>query len=125
MLEGLDETYSIGGDDTEFFWRLQLKGFTLGFAEGAVMHYRLRDDLSSLAKQFYRYGKAAPQLYKSFHAQGMPRSSIRMRYAPGHGSCYTGFYLLADRSRKGQWVRAASMRAGKLVGSLRARTLWL
>lgn len=124
-LEGFDETYRSAGEDTEFFWRLQLKGFTLGFSEGASMHRRLRDDLYSLAKQFYGYGKSGPLLYKSFRAQGMPRSSITMAVRSWAWIVLHGFYLLADRSRKGQWVRAASMRAGKMVGSLKARTLWL
>ena len=74
-LGGFDESYR-GGDDAEFFWRAQLAGYRLEFAERAVVSYRLSPTVGSMCRKSYITGRACAQLYRQFRRDGMPRSSL-------------------------------------------------
>jgi glycosyltransferase involved in cell wall biosynthesis len=124
-LGGFDEMYKGGGDETDFFLRAQLAGFTLGFAPNAVMHYRRRDRLAGLARQYYGYGKAGPTLYRRFRANGMPRSSLPVVFRSWASIVLRSHYLFRGRAQRRQWIRAISMRVGKIVGSVKCRVLYL
>lgn len=122
---GFDETYVSGGDDTDFCWRAQHAGFTIGFAPDAVMHYRERETLRALAKQHYRFGLQDPHLFRDHRAHGMPRPGLRAVL----GS-WVSLTLGAPRwwpvaHQRRQWVRSLARRCGRVVGSLRYRTLFL
>jgi glycosyltransferase involved in cell wall biosynthesis len=68
-LRGFDESLGYQqGNETEFFWRLQLAGYWLAFVPTAVMAYRLRRSLRvNLARQF-RYGYARRRLQHGYRA---------------------------------------------------------
>src|SRR5205807_410290 len=53
-LGGFDEHIVYGGAETEFFWRLQLAGYSLGYVPLAVVHYRLRPRARDLLLQQFR-----------------------------------------------------------------------
>ncbi|GAB2660097.1 glycosyltransferase family A protein [Prescottella soli] len=61
---GWDTSYVYALEDMEFSWRLQLRGFSLGWEPRAVVDYRLRDDLRSLWRQSFAYGRGEVQLYR-------------------------------------------------------------
>jgi GT2 family glycosyltransferase len=113
-------------EDIDLSWRLQLHGYRLYCAEQAVMHVRYRGSEPALWKQQVRFAAAHAYLYKHFHAQGMPRSSARaagrelLRLARTAG-CLRG----PDRKARLLWLRAAGVRWGRLVGSLRYGVLYL
>ena len=119
-----DEAFDFGNSDIEFAWRAQLESCRLHFAPGAVMHQRLKRDLGALARQHYAYGKSDPKLYRRFRHRGMP--------APGSWDALDGWRDLAAGARRhrspdvrARWVRFAARRAGRVVGSVRDRTLTL
>lgn len=123
-LGGFDERHAVGGEDVELFWRAQLASYRLCFVPTAIVHYRYREDLATLARQFYRYGRAEPQLYRTFARWGVQRSSVRqalrnwawiLRHVPD---------FFGDSRRKGIWIRKASYRFGRLVGSFTFRTFY-
>ncbi len=124
-VEGFNEDYVYGAEDVEFSWRLQLAGYQLGFSRQAVAHYRLRPDLRSLARQFYNYGRSGPRLYRDFRSAGMPRSSIRGALKAWAWLIVHSPDLARDRTRRGNWAKRAASRAGKVVGSIENRTLYL
>jgi GT2 family glycosyltransferase len=123
-LGGFNEDYSHSVDN-EFCWRLQLAGYTLGFAKNAVVSYRYRKGIMQVAEQSFAWGKAHARLYRDFHQSGMPsiyftRSLLHWFWIVCSMPC-----ALTGRSRAGLWVRRASYRIGRLVGSLQQRVLYI
>ena len=59
---GFDARFRKAGDDVDFIWRLQDKGYTIGFAPAAqVWHYR-RNSVEAYLKQQRGYGEAEAML---------------------------------------------------------------
>lgn len=124
-LGGFDEAFRYGSDDVDFFWRLQLAGFRLGFAAAAVVQYRYRGSLRDLARQHYAYGKSEPQRYRKFRSEGAaarPAATVARELA--HLLALAPKMLRSPRER-GAWVRMAALRAGRVVGSVRWRAVYL
>src|SRR5438477_1899137 len=60
---GFDPTYTSAGDDVDVCWRLQNRGYAIGFSPaGTVWHYR-RNTVKAYLKQQMGYGKAEALLY--------------------------------------------------------------
>lgn len=124
-LGGFDESYRAGGDEVEFCWRAQLAGYRLGFAPGAVMHYRPRQGAWAHARQSYGYGKAYPRLYHDFRRLGMPRPSA-VRGAAAWWWLVRHLSWLGRRgTERDDWFRGAGIHLGRLVGSVRWRVVYL
>jgi glycosyltransferase involved in cell wall biosynthesis len=66
-LGGFDERIRWGGgDDTDFFWRLQLAGYHIAAAPDALVARRLRPTLRSSIRQEFSYAYAVAQLERSY-----------------------------------------------------------
>jgi glycosyltransferase involved in cell wall biosynthesis len=66
-INGFDPQFRAAGDDVDFIWRLQHRGYTIGFAPAAqVWHYR-RNTIKAYLKQQRGYG-TAEALLKYKHA---------------------------------------------------------
>jgi glycosyltransferase involved in cell wall biosynthesis len=125
QLGGFDEAFRYGSDDVDFFWRLQLAGFHLGFAPTAVVQYRYRGSLRDLAKQHYAYGKSEPQRYRKFRSEGAaarPAATVARELA---NLVAVAPKMLRSPRERGAWVRMASLRAGRIVGSVRWGAVYL
>ncbi len=62
-VHGFEPTYTAAGDDVDFCWRLQNRGYAIGFSPAAtVWHYR-RNTVKAYLKQQMGYGKAEALLY--------------------------------------------------------------
>jgi cellulose synthase/poly-beta-1,6-N-acetylglucosamine synthase-like glycosyltransferase len=62
-LGGFEPIFAAAGDDVDFCWRLQNKGYSVGFSPAAtVWHYR-RNTVKAYLKQQMGYGKAEALLY--------------------------------------------------------------
>lgn len=57
-INGFDATFRIAGDDVDLCWRLQKKGWTLGFSPSAMVWHKRRDSVKHYLKQQKNYGKA-------------------------------------------------------------------
>ena len=66
-LNGFSESYG-QAHDVDFCWRAQLAGFSLRFAPGADVQYRLRSDLRGVWRQALAMGREAALLHRDFHA---------------------------------------------------------
>ncbi len=122
---GFDERYVGGGDDCDFFWRLQLEGRRVCFVPDAVVEYQERAALRIVALQFFRYGFADARLFRDFRGRGMPRRSLLTV-----GREWLHLWLLApwywiDRARRRQWVKSVARRIGRVGGSIRLRVWYL
>ena len=124
-LGGFDGAFEYGSDDVEFFWRAQLAGLALGYAPDAVMHYRLRPDLTRMARQYYDYGRSHPKLYRAFRGAGMPRTGLRAGGRVWLGLAGQLPALAGSRRSRAVWLTRAAMRWGRIVGSARHRVVYL
>jgi len=122
---GWDERFTFGSSDQVFAWEAQLAGYRLAFAPEAVMQLRFRRNISGTARQFYRYGHSGPKLHRVFQHAGIPRPDNRTALEIWRDLLVGLPDLWGPRERRGHWIRKASFRLGRLVGSARARTLVL
>lgn len=65
---GFDSGFS---QDVAFSWLAQAKGWRLGFADGAIVHYRWRSTLRGMALQRYRWGYSEIAIESFFRAHGL------------------------------------------------------
>jgi GT2 family glycosyltransferase len=59
---GFDPRFRAAGDDVDICWRLQERGWTIGFCPTAVVWHHRRNSIRAFWKQQYGYGKAEAQL---------------------------------------------------------------
>ena len=120
-LGGFDEAFIFGGEETEFFWRAQLRGHELRMVPEAVVTYAQIEGLRPVFSQKIRYGRAADQLYTSFRTEGMPRSSTRRAIRKW---ARLPLKVASALLRRGTWydvVISFAFLAGRLSGSWRYR----
>ena len=119
---GFDEDIP-GADDVDLCWRVQLAGYPMWSESGAVVAKRRRRTAAGVWRQHFNFGVHDVMLYGKYAGRGMPR---RLRRA---GRRYAWLVVhvmdLATPARRRSWVRVAAAQAGRLVGSLRSRTLYL
>ncbi len=120
-----NEDYAMGGSDVEFSWRVGLAGGQLSFAPRAVMRRRAPADLAGLARTYFRYGLAAPRVYRDFRAAGMPGSDRRQLTSLWRFLARGAPRAVRSHGFRGRWVRVAAVRLGRVVGSVRHRALYL
>jgi len=123
-LGGFDEG-TASGDDVDLSWRAQLASYTLGFAVDGVVHYRYRPTLGGLAAQYYKYGKGNAWLFARFASAGMPTSGLGAGLRRWWLLLRLVRHLPTSPSHRGRWVQLAALSAGRLVGSIRQRRLYL
>jgi GT2 family glycosyltransferase len=63
---GFDHQFRIAGDDVDLCWRLQEKGWTLGFNPAAMVWHHRRNSVKAYWKQQLNYGKAEADLEKKW-----------------------------------------------------------
>src|SRR5207253_2467489 len=83
---GFDPRFRIAGDDVDVCWRLQERGWTLGFHPAAMVWHHRRDSLRAYWKQQIGYGRAEAMLERKwpekYNGPGHVRWAGRMY---GHG----------------------------------------
>jgi glycosyltransferase involved in cell wall biosynthesis len=57
-----DSQFRIAGDDVDVCWRLQDKGYTLGFHPTAIVWHRRRNSVRAYLRQQFNYGRAEAML---------------------------------------------------------------
>lgn len=112
--------------DIDFSWRLQLAGYSISDAPGAVMHVRLRSDLAAIWRQTTRTATAHSWLFRRFGGQGMPRDPWRVVWADYWWLLRNARALpFRDNEFVVYWLYKAGLRWGRLLGSVRHRVWYL
>lgn len=118
-LLGFDEELEFG-EDIDLCWRGQYAGFTLTFAPGAIVEYRLRTDLTHVWKQSFNYGTSDAVLLKRHYPYGarrpLPDSLVEALSVPG-----AGISMLFRPWLVRKFVNRAGNFAGRISGSIRER----
>ena len=118
---GFDESFLVG-EDIDCCWRLQLAGFRFAPADAAVVSRREPATLGAVFRQALAYGRSGPRLYRRHRAEGARRA--------GRAALRSWVWLaaslprLADEQVRRQWVRAAGVRSGRLIGSVEQRAFF-
>ncbi|MDQ3621638.1 MAG: glycosyltransferase [Verrucomicrobiota bacterium] len=104
---GFDEQFRIAGDDVDVCWKLQAKGWTLGFHPAAVVSHHRRTSLKAYWRQQLNYGRAEAMLEvkwpEKYNAIGHIGWQGRLY---GTGAC-RGLGWLRSRIYHGVWGTAA------------------
>ncbi|MEA3216753.1 MAG: hypothetical protein QOJ19_2909 [Acidimicrobiia bacterium] len=119
-----NERYVVGNDDVEFSFRAQLSGYRLGYAPDAVVAYRHRERGRDMFRQFCRYGRSEPLLYRSFRQWGMQRPTA-WEVAKRWSRIVLEAPLVLIPAKRGPWLVRAGFSFGRLRGSLRYRAPYL
>ena len=124
-VDGFDESFRGGGDETDFFWRAQLSGCSLEFIPEALVRYYQRSSPGAVVRQFIAYGRSEAKLYRKFKDRGMPRSSpIRAPIAAL--SAIIGLVLAGgDTPSKTKFAARLGRNVGRIQGSVRERVWYL
>ncbi len=122
---GFDPVYRAAGDDVDLCWRLQERGWKLGFAPAAVVWHHRRNSVRTYWKQQKGYGKAEallerkwPQRYNAaghvswrgrLYGRGLTLSLGLLRNRVYHGVWGTAPYQFQDPRRPGAWLELPLM----------------
>jgi GT2 family glycosyltransferase len=103
---GFDPTFRIAGDDVDLCWRLQQRGWTLGFHPGAMVWHHRRAAVRTYWSQQLNYGRAEAMLERKwpekYNAVGHLRWNGRL-YGKGF---WQFFRLNRRRIYHGSWGTA-------------------
>jgi glycosyltransferase involved in cell wall biosynthesis len=106
------------GEDIDLCWRLQLQGYRFVIDFGALVSKRERQETMQVFRQAAKYGLSGPALYRRHRATGARRNLV--------GAAKSWLWLIVQLpglirkgSRRTEWARAAGMRTGRLLGSIR------
>lgn len=119
---GFDETMDTQ-IDLDLSWRLQAAGHEPAFVPAAVVRYRYRQRLASLWRQELAYGVGEARLYAKYR-RALPRRRLR-RTLRGWVDVATAVPAAVTRSGRARLVTVAGAATGRLLGSIRHRTLYL
>lgn len=113
------------GEDVDLSWRLQLAGYPLHYQPAALVHKRPRPTSGHKVRQRVNYGRHDVRLYKRLRPSGMPRRPpvALVRHYGWLG--LNAWRLAAGGHGRTTWLVSASSAAGRMVGSLEQRTLFL
>jgi len=105
-INGFDHQFRIAGDDVDLCWRLQARGWTLGFNPAAMVWHHRRNSVKTYWKQQLNYGKAEAFLEKKW-----PEKYNAAGHVPWSGRLYfKGFEQLLGSMRgriyQGTWGSA-------------------
>jgi GT2 family glycosyltransferase len=124
-LGGFDEGYARGGDETDFFWRGQLRGHELRFVPGAAIMYTEKSAPKHKFLQYYHYGRSHVQLFKAFETAGMPRASNK-RAVRAWIDIVRGFVAgIHSPQRRRIAISHVGQRCGRIAGSVEFRVWYL
>lgn len=124
-LGGFNEEYRSGGEEPDLFWKAQLAGYSLAFAPKAIVHYRQRPSAIAVFRQSFRWGAEDPHLFRDFRDYGMPGPSWRKFRGRWIGLLMTLPGVLEGPESRRRWMRRAGRGLGRIVGSVRWRTLYV
>ncbi len=111
-------------EDVDLSFRLRRSGIELAFVASAAIAKRERRGSRMILKQYYAYGLRDPELYRRHRATLIEPPSPAATLRSYAGIVARIPLLWASHQRK-LWARQVGRRAGRLVGSVRHRVLYL
>jgi glycosyltransferase involved in cell wall biosynthesis len=127
-VEGFDPQFRTAGDDVDLCWRLQSRGWTIGFNPAALVWHHRRNSASTYLRQQRGYGRAEALLERKwpekYNAAGHISWSGRV-----YGKGIASLFKWSSRIYHGIWGSAPFQSiyepAGSLLGALPLMPEWL
>jgi glycosyltransferase involved in cell wall biosynthesis len=111
--------------DVDLAWRLQLAGYPIVVVPEAVLFNRQRATESKRWMQTFRWSRYEPGLYRRFRDRGMPRSNSKSAAVQWVWLVTRLPLLPFSAAHREVWLRRSAVRAGRLVGSITERLIYL
>jgi glycosyltransferase involved in cell wall biosynthesis len=111
-------------EDTDYCWRVQLRGVTLHFVPDAIVHIRFDDSVHKLFKQASLWGEYNVVIYKKYLAFGMPRLSRKeglIKYNKFLKNLCAGIFKIRNKSDLRSYAWGSGWHWGRLKGSIKHR----
>jgi GT2 family glycosyltransferase len=104
---GFDPRFRIAGDDVDVCWKLQARGWTLGFNPAAVVWHHRRHTIKAYWKQQVNYGRAEAMLERKWPEKYNSVGHVGWRgRLYGTGAC-RGIGWWSSRIYHGVWASSA------------------
>jgi glycosyltransferase involved in cell wall biosynthesis len=124
-LGGFDEEL-IGCEDVDLAWRAQLEGRTLATRVDAFVYHRVPERPIDAFRKLLFYGKYQPLLFARFRPSAMTRQPTHRAMARWLVLLATAYRLvIGSEEQRRAWCAEAGRRTGRVVGSIRFRSLYL
>jgi O-antigen biosynthesis protein len=102
---GFDKQFRVAGDDVDLCWRLQERGWTIGFTPAAMVWHHTRNSIRRYWKQQFGYGRAEAMLERKwpekYNSAGHVRWTGRM-----YGQGLVRAFGRVERIYYGSWCSA-------------------
>lgn len=108
--------------DTDYCWRIQLKGIQLHFVPEAIINIRFRESSTETFKQSFLWGEYNVFLYKRYMTQGMPKLTLKQGLSEW-GKLLKRLRQLRYRDTRSAWLRVFFWRLGRISGCLKYRVV--
>jgi glycosyltransferase involved in cell wall biosynthesis len=123
-LGGFDEALR-RAEDIDFGWRAADLGIVVHYEPRAVLYHRMRPTAPSAFRSAVRGGISEPGLYRRHRARGMPRAERGEVVVQWRWLWRRIPQVLSGRCDRHQWAHHAGKRLGRVLGSVRHRSLYL
>jgi glycosyltransferase involved in cell wall biosynthesis len=120
---GFDEDRRTG-EDVDLSWRMQLDGIRMEPLAGAAVASRVRNRSRAVVRQYYGYGLGDVELARDYRERGLPKQPASAVLRSWLG-LLARIPLLWKPAQRERWLHQLGRRAGRLVGSIRYRTMLL
>lgn len=120
---GFDEDRRTG-EDVDLSWRMQLDGIHMEPLADAAVASRVRTRSRAVVRQYYGYGLGDVELFRDYRDRGLPAQPASAVLRSWLG-LLARIPLLWKPDQRERWLHQLGRRAGRLVGSIRYRTILL
>ena len=122
-VSGFDEAF-LTGQDLDLCLRLWQLGLEMTWVPDAIVQYRYRSTMRSLWMRSLQYGQVAPAIVRRLRESEEPMPS-RVKGLRNYLWLVRHLPDLRHRRGRAHWVVVAGNRVGRVLGSIKQRTLFL
>ena len=113
------------GEDIDWSWRAHYAGYDVYFEPRAVIHCRRSSEVGAVAYKWFRSGMTEPLLYRRHRDRGQPAASPREALETWRWLWRNAPAAWRDPTLANRWLANAALRSGRVVGSVRHRSMFL
>ncbi|MGB9714854.1 MAG: glycosyltransferase [Thermodesulfovibrionales bacterium] len=124
---GFDESM-IFLEDTDYCWRIQLKGIELHFIPEAVIHIRFKNKIKDIYMQAGKWGEYNVKIYKRYLPYGMQKLTWRQGVISWKNllkNFIKDIPNIRDKGDIAKWAWQFGWRLGRVKGSIKHRVFAL
>jgi glycosyltransferase involved in cell wall biosynthesis len=107
-------------EDTDYCFRIQLRGIEAHFVSEAVLHVRCRGTLKGQLRQARHWAEYSILLYKMYRTSNSDDFRRWKDFLAGWKTILLSIpQICGDRAAQAQWVRQLGWQVGRLIGSIK------